>query len=351
MLLITSRETKRWVIPKGNLIKGLDEHRAAAREAFEEAGISGIPCPSPIGQYRYDKHRKGGKIETARVQVFPLAVVTQFERWPEFDERDTRWFTLRDAANAVNESELKALILSFREPPRTGLTQRAISWARNKGGETIPMLKWFQRLMPQQGRFFDLFEAHAATLVAGADALARLLQGDDIAKHTRTIHDREHDADAIAREVLQDVRRIFITPFDRSAITSLIGVMDDAIDQMNATAKAIALYEMTKFDQPMRDMSGIIVEAARITAEAIPLLRSLGTNSARLHELTERLVRIEGHADEIHDAGLKALFRAHGETQPMSFIVGREIYGDLEKAVDRFEDIANEIEGLVIDHA
>jgi predicted NUDIX family NTP pyrophosphohydrolase len=172
VLLITSRETKRWVIPKGNLIKGLDEHQAAAREAFEEAGISGIPCPSPLGQYRYDKRRKGGRIETARVQVFPLAVVTQFERWPEFDERDTRWFTLREAANAVNESELKALILSFREPPRTGLTERAISWARNKGGETIPMLKWFQRLMPQQGRFFDLFEAHAATLVAGADALA-----------------------------------------------------------------------------------------------------------------------------------------------------------------------------------
>ncbi|WP_157217868.1 DUF47 family protein [Flavisphingomonas formosensis] len=351
VLLITSRETRRWVIPKGNLIRGLDAHQAAAREAFEEAGISGIPCPSPIGQYRYDKRRKNGKVEEANVRVFPLAVVSQFDQWPEHGQRDTRWFSLPEAANAVQESELKMIIRSFREPTKTGLTQRAVAWAREKGGEKIPMLKWFQRLMPQQGRFFELFEAHAATLVTGADALARLLQGDDVEGHSRTIRDAEHEADSITREVLQDVRRILITPFDRSAITGLIGVMDDAIDQMNSTAKAIELYEVTEFDQCMRDMSGIIVEAARITAEAIPLLRALGNNSARLHDLTERLVKIEGHADEIHDSGLKALFHGKAEQQPLAFIVGREIYGDLEKVVDRFEDVANEIQGLVIDHA
>ena len=87
---------------------------------------------------------------------------------------------------------------------------------------------------------------------------------------------REHEADDITREVLQDVRRVFVTPFDRSAITDLIGVMDDAIDQMNGTAKSIELYEVTSFEPQMRDMAGIIVEAARVTAEAIPLLRSLG---------------------------------------------------------------------------
>ena len=101
----------------------------------------------------------------------------------------------------------------------------------------------------------------------------------------------------------------------------------------------------------MRDMSAIIVEAARITADAMPLLRSLGRNAARLHELTERLVKLEGHADEIHDAGRKALFKAQGDAHPMAFIVGREIYSHLEKIIDRFEDVANEIQGLVIDHA
>jgi len=353
VMLITSRETRRWVIPKGNPIRGLDPHQSAAREAFEEAGISGIACPAPIGTYRYDKRRRSGAIREAEVQVFPLAFLTQFADWPEMHERETRWFGLSDAASAVDEPELRALIGSFREPPKNaGLVESALLWARRTSGERVPGVRWFQALMPKQGRFFEQFQAHAQTLVAGADALARLLQGGDtIAEYAKVIQDREHEADAITREVMQDVRRTLITPFDRSAITSLIGAMDDAIDQMNGTAKAITLFEVTSFDQQMRDMSGIIVEAARITAEAVPLLRSIGSNGNRLHELTERLVRIEGHADEIYDSGLKRLFREHKDKGAMDFIIGREIYSHLEKVVDQFEDVANEIQGLVIDHA
>ena len=144
---------------------------------------------------------------------------------------------------------------------------------------------------------------------------------------------------------------MFVTPFDRSAITSLISSMDDAIDQMNKTAKAISIFEVTEFEPQMGDISGIIVEAARVTAEAIPLLRSLGTNASRLHVLTARIIRLEGEADDIHDAGLRALFKRHGQTRPMAFVVGQEVYGHLERVVDCFEDVANEIQGLVIDHA
>lgn len=307
----------------------------------------------PIGSYHYDKRLRSGSSRRAKVEVFPLSVIGQFEHWPEMHERTTRWFELPQAVQAVDESELRALIGSFREPPKTaGLAESALLWARQRGGERVPGLRWFQKLMPSQGRFFEQFEEHAQTLVAGADALARLFEGGDtIADCCKEIYDQEHKADDIIREVLQDVRRTLITPFDRSAITSLIGSMDDAIDQMNGTAKTITLYEVTEFEQPMRDMAGIIVEAARITAEAVPLLRSIGTTGNRLHALTERLVRIEGHADEIHDAGLKALFKAHGETRPMAFVIGRELYSHLEKVVDRFEDVANEIQGLVIDHA
>ena len=212
------------------------------------------------------------------------------------------------------------------------------------------MLGWFQSLMPKQGRFFELFEAHAVTLVAGADALARLLDGgDDMPVHIAEIVRREHEADDLTRDVLQDVRRVFVTPFDRSAITDLIGVMDDSIDQMNQTAKTIELYEVAGFAAPMRDMAGIVVEAARVTAEAIPLLRSLAANAPRLHELTGRVIELEGQADDIHDRGLRELFKSG--TDPMQFIVSREIYSHLERIVDRFEDVANEIQGLVIDHA
>jgi predicted phosphate transport protein (TIGR00153 family) len=351
VLLITSRETRRWVLPKGNPIRGLASHEAAAHEAFEEAGVSGIACPTPLGQYNYWKKRRNGQLKHATVALFPLAVTEQAEEWPEQDERDTQWFDLAQAAAAVDEPDLGRLIGSFRVSRPTGRRERLLSWARRQG-ETLPMLRWFQALMPKQGRFFDQFEDHATTLVAGADALARLLQGGpDIPMHVKEIYDQEHKADDITRDVLQDVRRILITPFDRTAITGLIAAMDDAIDQMNGTAKAITLFELHDFEPQMRDMSGIIVEAARVTSEVVPLLRSIGENATRL-ELTARLVQLEGHADEIHDAGLKSLYKAaSGDANPMAFIVGREIYSHLERVVDRFEDVANEIQGLVLDHA
>jgi len=352
VLLITSRETRRWVVPKGNPIRGLSSHESAAQEAYEEAGVRGITCPSPIGSYRYAKRGKDGRHKTATVAVYPLAVVRQVDEWPEQDERDYAWFGLPEAAGAVEEPDLAALIARFRvSKPPTGRLARFLTWARG-GVERIPLLRWFQALMPKQGRFFELFEDHAATLVGGADALARLLQGGaDISAHVAEIRDQEHRADDITRDVLQDVRRVLVTPFDRTAITGLIASMDDAIDQMNQTAKAITLFELTEFEPEMRDMSGIIVEAARVTSEVVPLLRSIGDNSSRILELTERLVRIEGHADDIHDAGLKSLFKAAGDRGAMAFVIGQEIYSHLERVVDKFEDVANEIQGLVLDHA
>lgn len=352
ILLITSRDTGRWVIPKGNPIRGLAPHQAAAHEAFEEAGISGIPCPTALGSYHYDKRRRRA-IRRTEVAVFPLAVLRQFDDWPERAERQARWFTPAQAAGAVDEPELKALLASFRQPPEpAGLGERALQWVRTRSGERSSLVRWFQALMPKNGRFFDQFEEHAQTLVDGADALSRLLNGDiPVSQGAALVQEHEHRADQIIRDVLQDVRRIFVTPFDRSAITSLIGSMDDAIDQMNQTAKAIELYEVKDFPQEMRDMCGIIAEASRITAEAMPLLRTVGTNANKLHDLTERLVTIEGHADDIHDAGVKALFRAHKDSNGLAFFTGREIYSHLEKVADRFEDVANEIQGLVIDHA
>jgi hypothetical protein len=127
--------------------------------------------------------------------------------------------------------------------------------------------------------------------------------------------------------------------------------MDDAIDEMQAAASAIDLYEFTDFDQEMKDMAAIIVDAARLTAEAMPLLRDVSGNGARLHELTGRLVRMEGHADEIHAAGLKKTFQLYGSTDTVRFIVAREIYKHLERIADAFEDVANEIDGIVIDHS
>jgi uncharacterized protein len=354
IMLITSRETKRWVLPKGNPIEGLSDHQAAAHEAFEEAGLKGITCPTPLGRYEYRKRRKNGASLMFGVTVYPFVVTEQVGEWPECEERDTRWFTLAEAAASVDEPDLSALILSFREGQKRADNAIASLLGRgNKsGGGVAGMFGWFQALLPRQGNFFDLFEAHANTVSAGADALARLIQGGSgMADHIREIVEREHEADDVTRQVLQTVRKTFITPFDRGAITSLIGVMDDAIDQMNQTAATIKIYDVTEFDPQMKDMTGIIVEAARVANEAIGLLRNVGANAHRLHDLTERLVTLEGQADHIHDDGIKALYAATGDAHPMRFIVGREIYSHLERIVDRLEDVANEIQGLVIDHA
>jgi predicted phosphate transport protein (TIGR00153 family) len=205
--------------------------------------------------------------------------------------------------------------------------------------------------MPKEERFFDLFERHSQTMVAGARALQELLKGGDgVPNYCREVAEHEHRADDITREVMMAIRRSFITPFDRGDIQDLITSMDDAIDQMHQTAKAITLYEVRSFEPGMREMGEIIVQATALTVEALPLLRSMGANAARLNAITEKITQLEERADDLHDAGRKQLFLMHRDGNAMPFIVGDEIYGHLEKDVDRLEDVANEISAIIIEH-
>ena len=212
------------------------------------------------------------------------------------------------------------------------------------------MLGWFRALMPKEDRFFGLFERHAATLVDGAAALRSLLDGtQDLAQACGAIAAHEDKADTITQEALQAVRRTFITPFDRSDIQELVGSLDDAIDQMLKMAKAVRLFEVTRFEPEMREMGVIIQEAASVVAEAMPKMRALNENATALNALTERVIRLEGRADDLHEAGLKALFLASRQ-DPMAFVVGSELYDHLEKVMDRFEDVANQISSIVVEH-
>ena len=355
VLLVTSRETKRWVVPKGNQAAPHSPHLAAAIEAEEEAGVRGVVCPFPLGSYRYRKRRKTGASLMFDVDVYPLSVSEELATWKEAGERTRRWFSLQEAAGAVEEPDLADLIRTFNTAEFAKAARRkSILGVVAEKSKVGPMFAWFQRLLPKTGNFFDLFEAHAQSVMAGAEALGRLFNdGAARAEHIREINEREHDADDVIRETLATVRRTFLTPFDRGAITSLIGAMDDAIDEMQSAANAVDLYDLTDFTPQMKDMVGIAIDSARVMVEAIPLLRDIGSNGGRLHELTERLVRMESHADEIHRAGLKSAYQSHGGEVggSMQFIVKREIYKHLERIVDSFEDIANEIDGLVIDHA
>jgi 8-oxo-dGTP pyrophosphatase MutT (NUDIX family) len=113
MLLITSRETRRWVIPKGWPMKGKKPAPCAAQEAFEEAGVLGAMGPKALGAYHYDKRLRSGRTQHVRVMVFPLEVRDVRDEWPEKHQRERLWTTPADAAGMVAEPELRALLANF----------------------------------------------------------------------------------------------------------------------------------------------------------------------------------------------------------------------------------------------
>jgi uncharacterized protein Yka (UPF0111/DUF47 family) len=118
---------------------------------------------------------------------------------------------------------------------------------------------------------------------------------------------------------------------------------------MHQTAKVINLFEVSTFEPCMKEMGDIILQAAELTARAVPLLRAIGRNVAEIHAFAEEITRIEERADQLHDQGRKTLFLAHRHSDAMGFIVGIEIYEHLEKVVDRFEDVANNIDAIVVE--
>jgi 8-oxo-dGTP pyrophosphatase MutT (NUDIX family) len=132
VMLVTSRETRRWVIPKGWPMKGLRPSRVAEQEAYEEAGLTGhIIGDTAIGSYRYDKQLPGEK-RRCHVWVFLLRVENQLNDWPEKAQRETRWFDVTEAASLVDEAELGELIREVGKSGRDG-TEGSIHASRSPG--------------------------------------------------------------------------------------------------------------------------------------------------------------------------------------------------------------------------
>jgi 8-oxo-dGTP pyrophosphatase MutT (NUDIX family) len=114
VLLISSRDTGRWVIPKGWPIKGLTPAETAAREAYEEAGLGGQVSKKPIGEFEYGKRLNNGKVQPTKVEVFALEQMIQHPDWPEQGQRKLQWFSVPEAAEAVEEPELKVIIRKLK---------------------------------------------------------------------------------------------------------------------------------------------------------------------------------------------------------------------------------------------
>ena len=334
---------------RGHTPNRMSPHEAAAREAEEEAGVRG---PSARQRWVLSLPQTARQRRSLMVDVdlYPLALTSELPNW----KRPLAHPALVQPSRCCRcgrRADLGHLIrsCSFLQLHRRRHAQPAARSGRPDNQDQFDFA-WFQRLLPKSGNFFELLRRTPATVLSAAEATARMI---GTARDRKSISAKSSSVNTnaqITREVLQTVLRTFLTPFDRGAITALIGALDDTVDEMQATAQAVDLYEITASRRTSRH-GGDRRDAARLTTEAIPLLRDVGRNGTRLHELTERLVRIEGHADTIHAEGLKAALKDHGSNDTLRFVIEREIYKHLERVIDAFEDVADEIDGIVIDHS
>jgi len=206
-----------------------------------------------------------------------------------------------------------------------------------------------RRLLPREDDFFALFERHAALTVEGAAEFRRLVSGEHNVKAlAKRVKEIEHETDVITHTCVERLHRTFITPFDRDDIHRLISRMDDVMDLIDSAAARIALYEVSPMTPAVRELAEVLLKATRALATAVAGLRDLKRPQAILDACIE-VNRLENEGDEILRSAVGALFRE--ATDPLLVMKWKEIYDALEHATDRCEDVANTIEGVVLEHA
>jgi predicted phosphate transport protein (TIGR00153 family) len=207
----------------------------------------------------------------------------------------------------------------------------------------------FARLMPREEGFFDFFEQHADVLLRGTQAFAKLFEpGADVAGLTARVKELEHEADSITHRCVEALHKTFITPIDRDDIHGLITRLDDVMDFVDAASERIALYELTEMNPDAKDLADVLVRAARDVQVACKGLRNLKDSRTILAKCVE-INRLENEADDILRRGVARLFKEHKD-DPIYVIKWKEILDNLEIATDRCEDVANTIEGVVLEH-
>ena len=210
-------------------------------------------------------------------------------------------------------------------------------------------LRWFRALMPKEENFIDGFIQHCACMVAAAEKLVELMGGAaDQGKCQEELSGIEKAADAITRQTIVMLHRAFITPFDRSDIHALITALDDAVDLIEEVGQRATLYRVTNYTPRMRALGGMILSMARLLAEMMPLLTNFSRNAERISALCERISAVENEADDVLRQALTDLIAERPET--IVFLGLREVYETLEAVTDRCDDVADVVEGILLDH-
>jgi len=204
------------------------------------------------------------------------------------------------------------------------------------------------RFIPREERFFDLFAEAARNVVRGAELLAEL-----VADHTRAadlrrqIEEVEHEGDITTHEIADRLNRTFVTPLDHEDIHDLAGRMDDILDNIEATADRMYLYEAGEATAEMVSLVQVLAEAARALEKAVEGLRDIGRNARRIMDHCIEIHRLENMGDDQSRQALAQLFRGSDALYALKW---KEIYDHVEEALDKCEDVAVIVEGIVVKH-
>jgi uncharacterized protein len=213
-------------------------------------------------------------------------------------------------------------------------------------------LKFFSRLMPREGRFFALFDQHADFVVRGSVELVELLRhfgnnGDRAARVARIL-ELEHSADRVTRETVSLLHQTFVTPLDRDDIHRLISRMDDVLDLIQDVTEALQLYDIQTLTPEAVQLAELLMECCTRMQQAVKQLGKL-EDSARILKLCNEIDSLESQADTVMRTAISKLFREESDVRQL--IKLETVYQLLEAATDQCEDVANLIEGVVLEHA
>ncbi len=213
------------------------------------------------------------------------------------------------------------------------------------------MASLLQFFVPQDKKFFPLFERASGNLLAISKVLVDMVNAPTPEKRKELIKEierLEHVGDSVTHEIFNELSANFITPFDREDIHTLVSSLDDIVDYIHGSAKRIELYKVTEMTPSMSKLAELILQGSKELNEAVCGLKDL-KNSGRIKEACVKINSIENHADDVFDMTIAALFEE--EKDAVKIIKLKEILSALETATDKCEDAANSISSILIKYS
>jgi uncharacterized protein len=205
------------------------------------------------------------------------------------------------------------------------------------------------RFMPSEGNFFELFNQHAEQILIGVTELRDLVTHfDNLEIRTRAVVAAEKKGDKITHDTMDMLHKTFITPLDREDIHRLISTMDDMLDLSEDVAETVSLYDIRSMTQEARQLADICVACAERVKTAVGMLSNM-KNAEALLKITAEIDRLESDADHVMRSAMAKLFREEADVK--NIIKMKAIYELLETITDKAEDVANVIQGLVLENA